>query len=719
MKMSGRSLAGFRVVVAAGSVALCGTFSARAQDAEGKLEEVIVTAQKRPESLLKSAAAITSVQGDALEQRVIQNVQDLRFQAPGLQFSDVSGTPFIGIRGISMDVVTGDADAPVGVYVDGVYQARPTQTSMNLADLQGIEVLRGPQGTLYGRNATGGAINLVTRKPESELAGELRVGSGDHDRMMAGGFLNVPLGDEFAMRISANYEERDGFLRNAETGVRYNNLDTVGGRVAARWTPTGDVTADLAMFAQRDEMVGPIYQTLTQPTGLLPPGSYTLVPYLTMVDEGHTPHGEKKTLGATATINWTLDWASFSSITAYVHHTNRQFYDADGSSFFLYRVDRPDGSDSYSQEFNVASLPGSPASWVGGVVYFNERYDAGVPAPLGPFAAPATLQVALNDMTTDTWALFGDATVPVSDRWSVILGARGSIEERVAVQTVGVEITGLGLLASCNRTRFERKDEYFTPKGGLQFDVSDDQMAYIQVTRGYKSGGYNTTDCGDTFEPEYVTSYEVGYKRTFSDGRARFAAAMFYYDYTDLQVSQILALPTGASVVRVENAPSATLKGGEAELSFQLLRRLQVDLSVSILDATYREFFSTDGLGGPVNENLNGHHLPRSPAWTASLGVENTWTTPLGDLTLRAEAYHTAHYYFREFNRPGDRQADFTIGNVYASVEMRNGMFARVYAKNVTDELYVQELISSEVAGDREGNYAPPRTVGIDLGFRF
>lgn len=562
--MRGKQLTRMHCRMAVAMLAAASGSKVLAQDSAMGLEEVVVTAQKRSENLQRAAAAITSVQGEDLDNRAMRSVQDLQFQTPGLQFSEVSGTPFIGIRGISMDVVTGDADAPIGVYVDGVYQARPTQTSMNMADLERVEVLRGPQGTLYGRNATGGAINFVTRKPTDAFEGEVRGGAGDYGRVMAGGFVNVPATDQLALRLSGNYEERDGFLKNAETGQRYNDLDSLSGRVAGRWMPNDDVTVNLTVFAQRDQMVGPIYQTLTQPFGLLPPGTYTLTPRRTLVDEGHTPHGEKKTVGSTAIINWSLDWATLTSVSGYVHHTNKQFYDADGSSFFLYRVDRPDTSDSYSQEFNLVSLPGSRISWVAGLAYFNEKYDAGVPAPLGPFAAPATRQVAFNDAETDTWALFVDLRWPVLDRVSFLLGARASTEKRDATQTVGVDITGLGFLASCDRAHFDRTDHYFTPKAGLQFDITGQSMTYVQVTRGYKSGGYNTTDCGDAFEPEFVTSYEVGYKTSFAAERARLAASVFYYDYSDLQVSQILALPTGASVVRVENAPSATLVGGKS-----------------------------------------------------------------------------------------------------------------------------------------------------------
>lgn len=708
---------------AGASLSLLTAGPAPAQTSE-TVEEVVVTGLKRSEALQDSAAAITALSATALEARAVRNVQDLQLQAPGLQFADISGTPLIGIRGISLDIVTGAAESPVGVYVDGVYQARPSQTSMNLADLERVEVLRGPQGALYGRNASGGAILFVTRKPQPEFSADLRAGAGSHERRMVGGHVNAPVGDTVAVRLSAAYEVREGFLKDAVTGRDYNDLDSLSGRLAMRWTPSAAATIDLAVFAQRDTMVGPIYQTLTQPFGILPAGSFTLAPRRTLVDAGHVPSARKETVGAAATAAWDIPLGRLTAISGYVRHLNKQFYDADGSSFFLYKVVRPDDSHSFSQEFNLSSPSGSAWDWVVGADVFHEDYDAGVSAPLGPFAFPATQQVQLQDTRTNTFGAFADAKVPLTAKLKLILGARASREKRVARQTQGVDIFGLGFLASCADARSERTDSFVTPRGGLQYEFSSRQMAYAQVTRGYKSGGYNITACGDDFEPEYVTSYEVGYKASFSDGRVTLNAAAFHYDYIKLQVSQIVALPSGASTVNVDNAPGATISGGEVELFAEPVDGLRLSGALTVLDATFDEFVSTDGLraevGAPPNEDLSGNRLPRTPKWTASLGAEKAWLIDeFGELTLRAEIFHSAGFYFRPFNRPGDRQSAYTVGNLYVTLEAESGVFARAYLKNATNERYIQELISSEVAGDREGNYAPPRTFGVDLGVRF
>lgn len=680
--------------------------------------EIVVTAQRREQKLQDAAAAISALGSEAIDERGIDNLSDLQGQVPGFIFSEIAGSPLIGIRGISLDVVTGDADAAIATHVDGVYQARATQTSTNMNDIERIEVLRGPQGTLYGRNATGGAINFITRKPTPYFEGQIKAGVGNYDLSTLSGYLSGPvIDDRLLARVSGSFSDWDGNLREIVTGERFNGNRSLSGRLALRWLPSEVVTIDLAGFTQSDKSEGPLYELFGVPNATTPLGTYSLEPFTTRRDEDDPEiYSHKRTSGLTLTSNIETDNFVLRSITGYTNHKLRQHYDGDASSVFLVRVDREDVSDSFSQEISLSSSVGSSIEWVAGTYFSYENYDFTLDVPFGPFAFPATGLLQNKVEKTTTIAVFADATLPIGDRLRLIVGARGALENRKVNQTQATVVDGIGTLDSCRNLRGKRNFEFFTPRGGLQYDLTDNQMAYALLSRGYKSGGAAISTCGDTFDPEYVTSIEVGYKSELLDGHMSLNGAVFYYDYTDLQVAQI-----DGSAVLVNNAPAATIYGAEIETIASPGAGLRFDAALSLLHARYDEFFDTDALGGPIDEDLSGNRLVRAPDWTLSLGAEKT--LDLGgdsELKFRGEIFHSDDIYFRAFNRPEDRQSAYTIANAYLIFTNHgSGLSGRLWVKNLTNQYYIATLASTSLQSTREGYHAPPRTYGVDLSLNF
>ena len=722
------------------------------------LDEIVVSAQKREESLQEVPIAVSAIGEADLKTRGIQSSFDIQYQIPNFSYSSVNGSALLSIRGVGLEVITGVGEPAVAMHIDGVYQPRVVTGTVGTYDLERIEVLRGPQGTLYGRNANAGVINFITKAPADEFEVSGHVGYGNFKNLKVDGGASGPITDWLSFRASALYEDMDGWIDNLSNGKTLMDRRTKGGRIALRATPVDDVIVDVIFYKQRNDMAGPLQQPVTAPIFPSTLGAnYSLEPWEENLDL--EPWEQVDLWAATLVIDWEIsDRFSLKSVTGRTSSKLKQFYDGDSTDADFIYTYRYDDSDALSEEVTLSGRFFDESEWIGmdvlvGGFYLQEDVFQGIPVefpkglvPLPPPLVTNLLNPLVNilfpnltlqaislplflqqqhDQKINVLAGFVDAAIHIKDWATIYGGVRVSRDKKEVTQTKTFLIGD-----NCTNRFDEASWTSVSPKIGIRSTFLEGIMVYAQYQEGFKAGGFNLSGCGDRFEPELIESYEVGAKTSWFDGLLTVNATGFTYTYTDLQVFQIRNFAGN-----IDNAPEAEINGAELEISSSPLDMLRVDVAVSWLDATYVEFSAVDGLdlanvAGLVNANLanpedvSGNHLNRAPEWTVFFGLE--YGVPVGEggkwgtITARGEMFWTAEFFFRPFERDFDRQEAYTIYNAFLTWISADGRYSvRGWGKNLTNEAYLNAAYSSDVTLQQLGNYAPPRTYGFDLRVAF
>lgn len=677
------------------------------------LGEVIVTAAKRSESIQKVGASITALGVEAIQARGVVDLRSLSNQVPSLSYAEHDGGTFVTIRGVGASVDTGIAEPSVATYVDGVFLPRSTMGALNHEDLARIEVLRGPQGTLYGRNATGGAINFISAKPEDTFGAGVTASVGNYGHYSGQGYITGPIAPGVSVRLSAGAVESDGYVKNILNGKRLADKDDKHVRGALHWQASPTLSLDLSVQYSENDGNGAYQQLLTLPKTFVPPtAAVTLQPWRVAYDYmgGQKLH----TLLTAATINWSpTDQVQVRSITGYIHHTASTSIDGDATSFDGIRLTnwtRP--SESFSQEFNVFGDLG-PLKWLVGGYYFHENYASDLRVPLPAFGI---LNFQGLHERTESAAIFANASYAVTSRLRLIGGLRYNYEKKNFVQTIGnyvPQFVGTAGVKSSSET------SRLLPKAGAEYDFTSSIMGYAHYQIGYKSGGQNLSAFLTPYSPETLQASEIGLKSKLAQGAVILNLSAFHYDYRNLQVLKI----NGSTNTVVENG-DARIDGAEAELTVHLTRNLTLNAAATVLDAEFKNFASADPLDptGQV-QNLAGKHLVRSPPFTGSLGLE--WVTPLqipnfDRLSLRGELFVSAAQYLRPFNTKEDRQKAYTLGNLYAVLPSASGKYQlRAFVTNIGNIAVKQEALAVSLTQNFVGNYAPPRMYGFEVSAKF
>lgn len=725
---------------AASALSLAGGAPALAQGST--VEELIVTAQKREETLQEVPGAISALGAEALAIRGVRSVQDLQYQTPSLQAGTGFSSTVIFLRGVGQTV----GQPGVATHVDGVYQARNFQTALAQVDLARVEILRGPQGTLYGRNATAGAVNFVTQAPTSAFEGWATAAYGNYEHLRLQGVVNVPINDRLRTRFVVDYaDQNEGFIKNViPGGPDLGAIENLYGRARIQYDLTEDATVDLTLFGMHQAGVGDYLLLHNLPTA----ASIARNPYLAGVIVPFEPHRtsanrksdrEADAHGATLALTWDVDVAQLKSTTAFYRFNYSNSYDADGTQLDIFPSENRLNSRTFTQEVTVSGETG-PVEWLVGGYYLDDKAQNftkfGFPlglalspaSPIGPLRG-ASINIVTAPYKTESYAAFADGTLTVSDRLRILAGARYSEEtqERVGfngVGPIGIIPTGAVLLplsGACAVTGCfaDAKFHSFTPRGGVQFDLDaeGDKTLYAIVSKGFKSGGINAAPAALPYSPEKLLAYEAGVKTRWLDGRVVFNATAFYYDYTDFQLNQIIGL-----VGTITNASAASVKGLEFEAGWSPDDHWTFNANLSLLDAQYDAFLNTDGLDPARGvQDLSGNRLNYSPKASGNLGVQyRTDVQPYGRLTARAEVYLSSAIYFREFNGPLDRQGSYGRLNVNLVWDSPDEKFsARAWMSNVTDEAIISTLGTSDNFGARYITWSPPRQFGLELTARF
>ena len=633
-----------------------------AQDNSMVLEEVVVTARKREESLQDVGMALSALSGEDLRLRFDMDLQTLQNASPNLIVSDIQqgpGSPAaISIRGIGTTDVEKNFDPAVGVVVDGVFIGVNSGAMLKAIDLESVEILRGPQGTLFGRNSIGGVINVMRSRPDFEgLSGSVRAGAGNHGDLQLDAYLNITATENLAFRLGGAKRESDGWFRNATLGRDVGEMDYWVISPSVLWRPTDGVEIyyrfdkteqeqdanTLHNMAQPDQVFCALYGQCAQ--GLQTPQSgsdYTVLqnddpPYQTYF------YTETHILNASWDIN---DQYGLEFVYGGFDTEEEVYQDWDSSPLTLYHTDRPAEWEQDSLELRL-NFTGDRLSYTAGAYYWESNYHIDLTSYIG-FGAVFGLPFPFDDsvvfplfqtvtQSTESYAFFIEADYEIDDRWTLTLGGRYTNDDK---DSAVVDVSMPELLTKGGPDNpFKKSWDEFTPKVGLRFQVTDSVMLYGLYSKGFRAGGFNGRPLGGEYfaaempyDPETVDNFEVGMKSEWFDGRMRLNVSAFIMDYQDKQEEQ--SVPAGGGTGQqtvVYNASEASINGVEVDFSWLVSPNFTLEGNLGVLDAKYDEL-EDPGLG----LDLSHLELRRAPDMTAT--ISPVFTIPVGDGQLMARA---------------------------------------------------------------------------------
>lgn len=697
------------------------------------LEDIVVTASRRDESIRKVATAVSAFDGQKLRNAQIASLNDLAAITPNVQISTFQTNANVTIRGIGNgNFIQAGGDPGVAVHQDGVYLGQSALALSTFLDIARVEVLRGPQGTLFGRNATGGAVNLISATPTKELAYGFDVSAGvDPTLVRSTAYLSGPLNgaDTLLARVSVEQNYNRGYSRNlAQDGPRrLDNNDDFAARAQLEWRPTDKFTARLIGEYQQDKDNGPAAYLSGTPSGqavfpfplapllglgtiapITPPGSSIGDPQRR---DAQANLGTRNLNAKTATLiaDWSVLGGDLKGTASYNESYNADAQDGDGTSVpFTASLFTNRAHQKYA-ELLYASDANAPLSVVFGGNYFTEHLsqDAAVPVlnliPTFPYFNGGVID-------TESYAMFGHAQYRLFGSTRVFGGLRYSHDHKSESEYVTLGLT--------NTKRDRRSWQRVTYEFGVSSDLAKTVTGYTKYATGYKSGGYSVSSFNPPFNPETNTNMEVGVKGTFLSGMMQANLAAFHMKYKDLQVTQVLALGTA-----VTNAARATINGVELESVVHPTRQFRLEVSGAWLDAKFDRFETLDSARPQLGRlELAGNELPNAPHWTGSVGAFYDVSVARGTVTPGARVDWKSRIYFSEFNIPVSAQAANARLNFYLNYRSTNGRWTgSLFALNATDRLVRSNVVvvSAVLGSLAVTQYQPGRQVGASIGYHF
>ncbi|ATQ44498.1 TonB-dependent receptor [Caulobacter mirabilis] len=748
----------WKAALLAGAAWSAGVAVAAAQDAapagETEVGAIVVTARRTEETLQTVPGAVSAFNERALDRVQAADITGLQGAVPNMNLSQGRGSSNatnIFIRGIGQPDALQTFDPAIGVYIDDVYYSRIRGTQFDLFDLERIEVLRGPQGTLYGKNTIGGALKVVTRKPGQDFRANAAVAFGSYNQLEVKGGVSGPVSDTLALGVSALLSKRDGYVEDPVTGAEYNDKDTWALRTQLAWTPTDDVRVDLSADYSQDDAAMAVGQATSSLTTLfgVPLKTLPAVPpkydFKTRTTPG-LPNSTKLThYGFGGTVSWNItDALTLKSITAYRNLKTRDYIDIDATELALGDVYVGVDQDQTSQEFQLTYDQGA---WtvVGGVYWLKENIVShqrafgddvlGMlpnPFPTGPVGKATFLRTIDDDLETTSKAAYVNVSYDLTDAIQITGGLRYTDEEKTYSRststfsnnptfTANPAFAFKGLNKAWNNT---------SPMLNVRWQATSNIMAYARYSEGFKSGGFNgrANNPGEQapYSPEIAKSYEAGVKTTWDGGRYLLNFTVFHNDYEDFQarVSGTVVDP-GTNLpspeLTVINAGGMKTEGAELEVAARPIPGLLLDAQLGLLNAKYEDFDDTRFPGG----DRSFQQPAFTPKWTARYGAQYEWDLGgSGRLTVGAQAKYRSEIALAVDNTtttgvryPGmwdDNVWLFDARVVWEDADRRYS--AGLYGQNLSDEVYkVDAQEFSSVGNIRTAYYGAPRTFTLRL----
>ncbi len=763
-------------VLAAPNMAYAQSAAQEPVEATSGLGEIVVTARKASERLQTTPVAVTAVTAEALQEAQITQVNDLQRIAPGLSTgTGGTGGPsivYLSIRGQAQNSPNSASDSAVGTYVDGVYYGRPTSGNLGFLDVAQAEVLRGPQGTLFGRNTTGGALNITTVQPGSDLEGYALVGYGDYNRQHVEGAVTLPINaDELSVRIAGRYFSRDGYIFNPTRNEETQDVDSeLTGRVTVRWAPeTLPLTLVVAADAMEYEDNGSPQAVVgvnanLQALGPMAPdiGTFFTAFGLDYNDylyrEGSnfdrtygdpqtglaridTPLNTADAKGISANLNVDFSGWSLRSITAWREANSRNTQDLDGTPLNLIAFDSVYTQNQISEELQLSTTIGG-LDLIAGLFYFKEEGDERTDSQaFGIIGLPYSRN--LSDFESESQAVFMQGNYNFTDRLRATLGYRYTWDTREITRrglsnintgacTAGIPLTPQGCF-DVQSAEFE----YPAWTVGLDYRVSDDFFIYVKSSAASMAGGLNTrpAPAGQfAFGPEDIEDIEVGAKVELFDSRLRANVAFFSAENTNVQ-RIVNGLLGGRLTQYAQNAGDTETQGWELELTALPWEGMQIGANMAYLDATYKAGTFVEDRAGILTDR-SGEPVPYAPEWQYSVSATQDFSLDYGTLTLHVDYAYTDDKVVNtstatpgssaeviadtvEANRLGVLQG-YGLINGRVSLAMESGLEIALWGRNLSDEEYfVNTFDGYNSLGFTTQNQGTPRTYGVELRYAF
>jgi len=695
-----------------------------AQAEPDMVEDVVVTAQRREERLQDVPIAVTAISATALAKTGVTNSTDLAQAVSGLTISNNSGYVQPRLRGVGNNVIGLGYEGGVATYIDGVYIGSAPGSLMSLSNIERVEVLKGPQGTLFGRNSTGGLIQVVTREPASEPGGEVSVGYGNYGTFSTEAYVTGGLGQYVSADLAGSATTMsDGYGTNVHTGqdvYRTNHDLALRSSLLFKRDDT-----KIRISADVTNLVGSMFTALRPVPGTTVYFPIASLPKTWDIDADLQPLYKFRGWGAAATIDQDVGSVHLKSISAF--RRSRMAFDQDteatgtpGLNIHLTQTDR-----QYSQELQLSSGPNSTVSWVIGAYYYNAE---GITDPTrlemyGPVQVPipffGTIVGNINYATAKTEALagFAQATIPLGDKTGLSLGYRYSTEKRsldsdlatlVAVAFPPFQIANHAV--SSQSTRFS------DPSWRISLDhhFTDDVMGYASYNRGFKSGGYNAASpTQPPYRPETLDAYEAGIKTTLADRRLRLNVSGFYYDYKDIQVGGF-----ALGQIYYYNGAKARIYGLEADFDARLSSALRLSGGVTLLHDAFVDFPNAVyylGFNQVAIRSADGNRLPQTARASGNVAVDYTTPTPAGSLNLNLSYAYNSGYFTEVDNNL--HQPSFGLLNASAGLTLDDGLILRAWGRNLGNEKVTNSMNTTSLGATT--TYQAPRTYGVTVTVSF
>ena len=686
------------------------------------LDPVVVTAQKRPQSLQEVPLSVTVINEEALENARIKTLYDVNQLAPNFEAEKAPGTSVITIRGIGGGGRNIGFDPRVGVYLDGVYMGQAQALGQPLFGIDQVEVLRGPQGYLFGRNSNAGAVNVVTQAPSKTLTGSLRGVVGDHNNYEGYATVSGPLAANVAGQIAVAAESRDGVTTNRFNGEKIDDLERFTTRGQLSFAPSSALKISLYGDYSRTKEKRPLGETVTNigdrpiPGGPLPAHQVNL---------NTTPYVNADLSGVNLNVNYALpSGGTITSITAFRHTKQVRQNDTDYSPLDIFKVNYTDVFKQTSQELRYASPLKARLRYVAGLYLLREDAETLRIAMSGADAAAARLPANMTGynagtIRTDTAALFGAADFDVTSALTINLGARYTDERKSFFYNLnGAAALGIATVVDFADSRAERR---FSPMAGLTYALGNDTHAYAKYSTGFKSGGWNADFVrpsqvadGLGFDTETVKSYELGLKGKALGGRVQYALAGFTSRFDNFQTFAFIPLPNGTAVLQLKNAAKVNSDGAELSVTARITSSLRASVNVGYVDARYASFPN----GGGVGVDLSGTPVPNVARMTSSLALNYTVAVPA--LGGQFDAYADYSHRDRPVQDAGLPQLSARdLINLHATFTPDRAKWAlSLWSRNVTNQSYLiasgRDFFSNQFVTRGEA-----RSFGADFRYMF
>jgi len=714
--ISTTAMCGAMSILALPAGALAQTAGAAASaPVSGGLVEVVVTARHTRENVQKTPIAMSVYNSDKVKLNNITDLTALSSVAPDVDITISEGQPIVAVRGISSRDTTENGDPAVTVSTDGFYVNRPYGLNAMMYDLDRIEVLRGPQGTLNGRNSVGGAMNIVTAKPVDHFAADTSVQIGNFDDLDVQGMVNLPVTDKVQTRLSFLSQSHDGYRKNGQT-VEGDSADNKSARLQIAFQPTDKLTGLVTAQYTNEGGSGDVLEYIpfvytgggaldhSMPSGI---SSSTFhlgtQPFLSLKD-------------SQLRFNLVYDAGSFliTALGGYDRMVYSQGVDQSNVNVspYIYQWRPSQTPVTTNAEIRVSSKPGGPFQWQVGAFAFTEKANLySGDYMTDPNGSPDYFFGFVFATKSHSRAVYAQASYKVTEKLTLTAGTRYTKDDKSESGYFGLLTAGV-IFAHTNGKAESSKPTYHL---SADYDLTPKNMLYAKFDTGYKAGGFNVG--ASDYKPETANAFEVGSKNRFFADTLQWNLAAFYDDYTNQQVAAYTTLATGQPVALTLNAGSSHIYGAESDLIYRFTPGWTADLTVDYLHARYVDFLAIADPSDPAahgNVQLAGNTPPQAPEWSLGAGLEKDWSAFNGTLTARLQTKAQGASNFSFYNFADTRQKAYAMSSAFLTYQPGEARWKlTAYMRNLEDAKVFRDAEESQYAGGYAYGFYPPRTYGI------